>query len=82
MGKSIIFIIIFASAFQLFNVTVPADATCSSVKQCLHGAVFNNKTCVCDCFESYTGDYCEHADCSKQSSQCGNYYNIYPNHTG
>jgi hypothetical protein len=31
----------------------------------------NITTCKCDCFESYSGEYCEYSNCVKQSSQCG-----------
>jgi hypothetical protein len=72
MQKSLLSLILFVSAIQIIYISSPVSGACSSVKQCLHSAVFNNITCVCDCFESYNGDYCEHADCSKQSVQCGN----------
>ena len=42
-----------ATTFILF-IPILINA-CPEVKTCLHNGVFNNKTCTCDCFASYTG---------------------------
>ena len=43
------FIILFA-LFPFLN------SQCPDVKVCLHGGIFNNKTCACDCYQSYIGE--------------------------
>ena len=58
-------------AFQALILSSSVEAACSSQKQCQHGALFNNNTCVCDCFTSYDGEFCQHSACTVESTQCG-----------
>ena len=38
------------SIFECFN------ASCPTIKNCLHNGIFNNKTCECECHSSYKGN--------------------------
>lgn len=39
--------------------------------QIIKNSFSNNNTCLCDCFPSYDGEFCQHSNCTVQSTQCG-----------
>jgi hypothetical protein len=48
---------------------MPTTTACVPFK-CENGGSFNNKTCRCDCFPSYSGTRCENLVCSPDPSDC------------
>jgi hypothetical protein len=48
---------------------MPTTTACVPFK-CENGGSFNNKTCRCDCFPSYSGSRCENLVCSPDPSDC------------
>lgn len=43
---------------------------CNSDIKCMHFGVLNSN-CNCECFPSYSGTYCQTANCNQQSAACG-----------
>ena len=48
----------------------PTQAACPYEFKCLNYGSFNQETCACDCFPSYSSQYCEKAECPNEPVQC------------
>lgn len=58
-----------AAIFVIFTILSYCQLACPTLN-CQHGGNFNQKTCACECYPSYTGDLCEFGNCKNQPVSC------------
>ena len=56
------FIFLIATALVLASM---ANGQCTTALTCANNNVFNQNTCKCDCFPSYSGTLCEILNCTR-----------------
>ncbi len=50
---------------------VSTEAICTGTQACLHDGQWDSNQCRCNCMPSYSGTYCELANCSTDPAACG-----------
>ena len=54
----------------LISILPIISSSCPNTKKCLHNGMLNRKTCECECYSAYVGEFCEIGDCKNQPLLC------------